>query len=420
MHVDVPTTAAHTRSSFLPVWAVTGATFLVVTSEMMPVGVLSPLAASLQISHGLAGMSLTVTGLIAAVVSTLAPILARRVDRRAILVGFMVALAAANALTACAPNFATLAGARVLLGIAMGMVWGLAAGLGPRLVSGARVGRATTLIFSGVAIASVLGVPLGTAVADFAGWRAAFWGLAALGIVSSVLLRALLPPLPAAESVRLGTVFGVLRTPGVAWGLAITGLVVLAHFSGYTYVRPVLESAFGIAASAVAGVLLVYGIAGVAGNFVLGAVAGRSPRFAVLLAVGAVAAATWGIAAISEPVSGLVFALVVVWGLGYGGVSVSTQSWTAAADPGRVEASAAIWAGVFNASIAVGSAIGGIAVNVSGPRAAMLLAGLLAVAAWGLAGATRPVPRAARSGHPAAAARATRRRARASSRPEEA
>lgn len=377
--------------SVVPAVAVALATFLVVTSEMMPVGVLTPIARDLAVSTGLAGTSLTITGLVAAVVCVFAPVFARRADRRSIMVGFMVVLAAANVLTAVAPNFAVLAAARVLLGVAMGMVWGLAAGLAVRLVEPRRVPVATTLIFSGVSIASVLGVPLGTFVAEQAGWRAAFWILGVLGLLTAGVLRLLLPPLPAgAEPARLSRVFGVLRIRGVAVGLAITGLVVFGHFTGYTYVRPLLESQFGLAAGTVALALLVYGVAGVAGNFGIGPVAGRYPKPAVLLAVGGVTVAALLIAADLTSSTLAAFALLVLWGAGYGGVSVSTQSWIAAASPAHIEASSALWSGVFNASIALGAVVGGRALDSGGSTSAMWAAAVIAAVALLLAVLQRP------------------------------
>ncbi|MDK0522840.1 MFS transporter [Streptomyces sp. ML-6] len=380
---------ARTRS-LLPVVAIALCTFLVVSSEMMPVGVLTPMAGSLGISEGVAGLSLTITGLVAAVVATVAPALVGRADRRGVLVLFMCVLTAANALTALAPDFLVLAGARVLLGVSMGMVWGLAAGLGSRLAEPGRAALATTLIFSGVSIASVLGVPLGTFVADSFGWRSAFWALSAAGAFASVLLLVVLPPVPVAGRVRLGAGFGVLRNPGVSAGIAISVLVVLGHFAGYTYVRPFLESEAGLSPALVAAALLAYGVAGVLGNFVVGSLAGKSARAAVMVAVGGVVAATsalafgGGAAALSASV------LLVVWGLGYGGVSVSTQTWTAAADPERVEASSALWAGAFNASIAVGSVAGGAVIDGAGETAVMRVAAFGALCAFVVAVVARP------------------------------
>ncbi|WP_369182182.1 MFS transporter [Streptomyces sp. Y1] len=381
--------AAVPAHRWAPVLAVALTTFTTVSSEMMPVGLLTPMSDTLGVSEGVTGLSLTITGLIAAVLSLLTPALIGLRDRRTVLIASVAVLALADALTALAPDFLGLAAARVLLGVAMGIVWGLAAGLGPRLADGPRLALVTTLIFSGVSIASVLGVPLGTYLAALAGWRSAFWALTLLGAACAVVLAATLPALPVHERVRAGGPAGALRHRGVAAGLAISALAALGHFTGYTYVRPVLEADAGLGTGVIASCLLVYGLAGVAGNFSLGALAGRRPRTAVLTALGGVALA----AGLLPPATGspaAVLLVLVLWGVAYGGVSVSTQTWVRTAAPALVEPAAALWAGVFNASIGLGSLAGGLVVDQAGNRAALLTAALCTAAGWLLAVFSRP------------------------------
>ncbi|MFC4223503.1 MFS transporter [Lysinibacter cavernae] len=376
----------------LAVLAVAFSTFLVVTSEMMPVGALTLIADDMDVSAGTAGMTLTITGLVAALACTLAPVLARQIDRRIIMVAFMLTLAAANVMTALAPNFAVLAVARVLLGIAMGMVWGLAAGLGGRLVPSHRIGTAMTVIFSGVSVASVVGVPLGTYVADVANWRVAFWLIAGLGTIAAMLLWLFLPALPATESAKLRTTFAAIRTPGVTCGLIITGLVVFGHFTGYTYVRPILESQFGLTTTTIAAALMMYGIAGLAGTFLFGPLAHRAPKAAVVLTVSGVTAATTLLAINVSAAAIAAFVTLALWGIAYGGISVSTQAWTASADPARVESSSALWSGLFNASIAMGSVTGGIVMDQAGEGLTLWFATSLSLVAVAFAVFTRPRP----------------------------
>ncbi|MFE4517920.1 MFS transporter [Kitasatospora sp. NPDC056783] len=391
-----PPAGPPTAHRWFPVLAVALATFTLVSSEMMPVGLLTPMSHSLGVTDGATGLSLTITGLIAAALSPFAPALVGPRDRKAVLVAFMLLLSLANAVTALAPDFAVLAVGRVLLGAAMGIVWGLVASLGPRLADGPRLALAMTLIFSGVSIASVLGVPLGTYLAALLDWRAAFWALALLGAASAAVLASTLPPLPARRRARPDGLAGVLRHRGVATGAVITAFVVLGHFAGYTYVRPVLEADAGLSTGTIATCLLVYGLAGVAGNFTLGPLSGRRPKTAVTLALAGVTLAT---ALLGSATGGLVTVLLVLvlWGVSYGGVSVSTQTWFRLADPARVEASAALWAGVFNASIALGSLAGGLVVDRAGDHAVLLTAAALAGAGLLLTLFSRPDRRADRA-----------------------
>jgi predicted MFS family arabinose efflux permease len=226
----------------------------------------------------------------------------------------------------------------------MGGVWSVAAGLAGRLVPVGSVGRATATIFSGIAVASVLGVPAGTFLGELAGWRAAFVVVGALSAVVALAMAALLPPLPAERAPGLRGVAVLVGNPRVATGLVAVALLVTGHFGAYTYVRPVLEHG-GTGPALIGTLLLTYGVAGVLGSFVAGAAATRSVHRTVqalaLLLTGAVlllalAPAPYGL--------GAVLALVV-WGIAYGGVSVSAQTWMMAAAPHARETVSSLFAG---------------------------------------------------------------------------
>ncbi len=365
---------------WLGVTAVTAGTFTVVTSEMLPVGLLTPIGAALRVSEGSAGLALTVTGLVAAVSAPLLTAALSRIERRVVLCGLMAVLGLGNLGTAWAPTFGVLMGARVLVGVGMGGVWALAASSAARLVPARSVNAATSLVFSGVAVASVLGIPAGTVLGALAGWRIVFAAAAGLALLVLMVMAAALPRLPATEGAALGGVLRLTRQPGLRVALLVVAFLVTGHFAAYTYVRPVLEEVTGVGAETIGTLLLVYGIAGVAGNFGAGAAAARTPR-KTLIAIGSILAA----AAIALPVLGAsppqALVLMVVWGLAYGGVSVSTQNWVFAASPGAKEGASALFAGVFNAAIALGSLTGGLAADRVGLAAALWLGGALAVVA---------------------------------------
>ncbi|QKV70625.1 MFS transporter [Streptomyces harbinensis] len=364
--------------------AVTAATFTVVTSEMLPVGLLTPLGRDLGVSEGLAGLSLTVTGVLAALAAPLVVPAARGADRRRVLCALMLLLAAANALSAWAPGYAVLMGARVLVGVAMGGVWALAAGLGPRLAPPRTAGRATSLIFSGIAAASVLGVPAGAYLGELAGWRAAFTGGALLSLAVAGALAVLLPPLPPSGGAPgLGGVLRLFGDAGVRAPLLIVGLLVTGHFAAYTYIRPVLEETAGTRGALLSALLLLYGVAGLAGTFTAGAAVGRTVRGTVLGICGVL-----GVTVLLVPYAA---PLLLVWGVAYGGVAVAGQTWTqrAAPSPQAREGAGALFAMVINAAIALGALLGGRVADGFGPVATMWLGGALALAALGVTAAVR-------------------------------
>lgn len=370
MSSTVSTTAVDDSRTTPRRWAAVAvlslSTFLVVTSEMLPIGVLTPMAEGLGISTGATGSSLTVTGLVAAVTAPLVPRLLGGLDRRAVLAVAMVVLALGNALTALASGFAFMVLSRVILGLAMGTVWGMAAAVTTRLVAPRDVALSVSFVIGGVAAASVAGVPLGTMVGDALGWRAAFTALAVAALVLAAALTVALPrlPRPAASAGDDGPAPALL-TPAVAIGLAMVALLVTAHFAAYTYVRPVLEEHSGLAPTAIAPLLLVYGLFGLAGNFLAGATAARRSRLTILTLAGGIALAV-ALSALSGQTSWVAWVWIALWGAAYGGVSVAGQLWMTRAVPHRVEQIAGLYVGVFTASIALGALLGGVVVEAAG------------------------------------------------------
>lgn len=375
--LPTPDVALQRRRGGPAVLAVAAATFSVVTTEMLPVGLLTSIGAGLHVSDGTAGLAVTLPGLVAALAALLLPVAVRRADRRTVLAVLMALLAAANVASALAPAFGVLLAARVLVGVCIGGVWAIAAGLGVRLVHEEGAGRATAVIFSGIAVASVLGVPAGTLLGELAGWRWGFAALAVLALAVAGLLVAALPRLPADRGVRLGAFPGLLRIGRLRAGLLAVTLLVTGHFAAYTYVRPVLERVPGIGAGLVSGLLLAYGTAGIVGNFAGGAVAARDPRRALL----AICAALGAVVLLMVPAGGSLaasVALLVAWGLAYGGVSVSAQNWVMAAAPHAREAASALFAGIFNVAIALGAFAGGRVADNRGAGGVLWLGGALA------------------------------------------
>jgi predicted MFS family arabinose efflux permease len=185
-------------------------------------------------------------------------------------------------------------------------------------------------------------------------------------------------------------VAALLRNPRVVTGLGVVALLVTGHFGAYTYVRPVLEQR-AVDAPLIGTLLLVYGVAGVAGNFVAGTAAARAVRRTVAVLAGLVVGAVVLLAlAPSAPAAAIA---LVVWGLGYGGVSVSAQTWMTAAAPDARETASSLFAGVFNGAIALGALCGGLVVDGFGPTAVLVWGGALAAAALAAVALGRaPVP----------------------------
>jgi predicted MFS family arabinose efflux permease len=376
-------TAAH--NPWLAVIAVGLATFAVVTTEMLPVGLLTPIATALQVSAGSAGLMISLPALLAAVFAALVVIASGGVDRRKILCGLLALLLLANTASALAPNLGWMLAARTLVGLCMGGIWAIAGGLAARLVPGQAVGLATAVIFGGVAAASVLGVPLGALVGDLLGWRWAFALMALLSAGVLVLHLAVVPALPASTSVTLRQFVELLGNRKLQAGLLLTLLLVTGHFAAFTFARPLLQKVAGLDAQWIGAGLFAYGAAGIAGNFLAGPRAAGNPAPALMaIAAGLLLTAVLYLSLGGWAPGGI--ATLLVWGLAYGGVSVTLMTLMMKAAPEAVELAAAWYVGVFNIAIALGAWVGGLALDGSGLAANLWLLGGFACCALGLSG----------------------------------
>ena len=360
--------------SWLAVLAVALGTFLVVTVENLPMGLLTSIGGGLHISDGQVGLLVTVSGLVAAATAAILPVLIRRLDRRIVLLGLIALVVLGNLASAVTPNYALLLVARLFIGVSIGGFWALAAGLGVRLVPESHVARATSLIFFGAMAANVLGVPAGTLIGSLTNWRVAFGALAGVALLLVVALVVLLPKMPAADPVRLRTLAEQLRKPAIRVGVIATFLLVSGHYGAFTFVSPILQDISGISSRAIGPLLLAFGVAGIIGNFIAGAAAGRNVRRTIIivslaLAVILVAYPLLG----GTPVSGSI--LLILWGVAFGGLPVSVQTWIIKAAPNATEAATSLNTSMFNLAIALGALFGAFVVD------SIALVGVLWVAA---------------------------------------
>ncbi|MEV8532500.1 MFS transporter [Streptomyces sp. NPDC051211] len=364
--MTAPVPPATPVKAWSAVLAVSLGIFCLITSELLPVGLLTPVGTELEVSDGTAGLMVTVPGLVAALCAPLVTVGTGRLDRRLVLCVLIGLMAAANLAAAAASAFPVLLAARLLVGVSVGGFWAIAGGLALRLVPPHQVGRAMAVIFGGVSIASVLGVPAGTLLGELSGWRVAFAAVGGLGLVSLLALVLLLPPLPPRQTVTFPELPALLRShPGVRAGVIVTFLVVTGQFAAYTFVRPVLQDVSGVEAGLISTLLLGYGVAGVAGNFLAGT---RDARRTLLVIGPALTAVLTLIGLLGSPAAGAV--LLLAWGLAYGGVSVSVQNWMNKAAPEATEAASSLMVAMFNLAIAAGALLGGLAVDTVGTAAA--------------------------------------------------
>ncbi|MCS6550034.1 MFS transporter [Curtobacterium flaccumfaciens pv. flaccumfaciens] len=371
-------TSSAARRGWLSVTSVALGSFVLVLSEFLPIGLLPAIADDLDVGIGTAGLMVVATGLVGAVAAPVVTVLTSRLDRRVVLVSLTVLLVIADGLAAIAPSFWVLLIARMLLGVGIGGFWAIGAGIAGRLVRPELTIRATSLITAGVSVATVVSLPLGALVSSLASWRLGFVIGGALGLVALVLQLAMLPRIPAQQRVRFATLGSLLRVPRARVGLIAAAFVFAAQFAAYTYIAPYLQQLVGVGPDTVTIALLVFGVAGIIGNFAAGFTLDRSVLGTIGTSKFVLAAAVVLLPLLAHSVVG-VFVLLVVWGLVWGALPLGMQTWMSTASPAGSETGLALFVTTIQLAIAAGSVLGGAAVSSFGLAADFWLAGGVAI-----------------------------------------
>jgi predicted MFS family arabinose efflux permease len=362
--------------AWMAVFSLAMGVFGLLTAEYLPASLLTLMATDLGVSEALAGQAVTVTAVVALFAGLLVPGLTRSIDRRWVLLGFSTLMVASNLLVAVSSSFAVLLLMRILLGIALGGFWSMAAAVAMRLVPSALLPRALSIIFSGIAIGTVVAVPMGSYLGGLYGWRSAFLAAAAVGIVTLAFQSFTLPRLAPRRPARLRTVLEVLLRPGIAMGMFGCVLVHSGHFAMFTYVRPFLEGTTGIGAQGLSLMLLGFGVANFAGTLVAGKLLERHPLATLVSMPALVGVAALGLVLLPASVPGQAV-LVAIWGLAFGGVPVAWSNWVANAVPDQAESAGGMVVASVQSAIATGAAAGGAMFSLGGSAGVFVAAGVL-------------------------------------------
>ena len=346
--------------------------FLLVTAEFLPNGMLTEMADGLGVTPGQAGQTVTVTALVGLIVAPTVGIIFPRIDRRSLLVWMALAAAASNLIVAIAPNLPLILGARFLLGAALSTFWSMSITVAVRIAGPERLGRAVMFTSAGTSLATVAGVPVGVMLSELLDWRAVF---ALTGVVTGLLaigLRTLLPPVPAAQVSGFGLLIDTIRRPGVGLGLSGHVLVVLGHFLAYTYIRLALERMPDVDAGTIVMLLALFGVGGLVGNITIGVIVDRTFRLFAVLAPAVIAATVAATILLSGSVLGVGVA-VFVWGFFFASWLLVVNTWVGHRMPDRLEAGGSLVVVGFQAAIMVAAGVGGILVDSIGVEPSYVL-----------------------------------------------
>lgn len=298
----------------IPLIALAVAAFAIGTTEFVIMGLLPEVASSLSVSVPSAGLLVSGYALGVAVGAPILAVATSRMPRKIALQLLMVVFIAGNLLCALAPNYTVLMIARVVTSFAHGSFFGIGSVVAASLVPADKRASAIAMMFTGLTLANVLGVPLGTFIGQLDGWRAAFWAVTGLGVLALVAVTSLVPNRHDSGPTRLGHEVRVLQDVQVWLALTMTVLGFGSVFVVFTYIAPLLERVTGISPHGVTLVLVLFGIGLTVGNTLGGKLADRA-LMPSLMGILVAMALVMAVLSVALPHVVPTVATVFVWGI---------------------------------------------------------------------------------------------------------
>jgi DHA1 family inner membrane transport protein len=373
------------RQSNLALAALALGAFAVGTAELVVVGILNLVAKGTDVSGSTAGQLVTAYALGIAIGAPILTAVTTRFGRRLVLRVALGAFVAGNVLAALATSFGMLLVARVLTGSIHGLFIGVASVIAAGLVAPERRGQAISMVFGGIAVATVAGVPAGTLIGQTLGWHAAFAAIVALALVALVASFWFVPEVAGRGSGGLRVQARAAFAPRVLAMLGVGLLLMGGQFTAFTYLTPFLGKVTGISGALVSVFLLAFGIAAAVGTVLGGRAADRSATTTLLIANTALIGALGALYLVgATPI--LVIVALAAWGLAGFAIIPALQLRVITLAGAGGDLAATLGASAVNAGIAGGSLIGGAVLASHGAGdtvlAAMILCALALPATW--------------------------------------
>jgi DHA1 family inner membrane transport protein len=350
----------------LPLLALAVAAFGIGTSEFVIMGLLPDVARDLAVSIPAAGMLVSAYALGVTIGAPIVAIVVANMPRKQALMRLIGIFIVGNLLCAIAPGYAVLMGARIVTAFCHGAFFGIGSVVAAGLVAPNRRAQAIALMFTGLTLANVLGVPLGTALGQVAGWRATFWAVTGIGVAAAIALAVCLPAKIEMHKASLVHEFTVLRNPQVLMVLGISVLASASLFSVFTYITPILEDVTGFTPHAVTLVLLLFGLGLTVGSTLGGRLADWRLMPSLLTVLVLIAAIETVFAVTMHSTVGAM-ATVFVWGVLAFAIVPPLQMLIVDRASHAPNLASTLNQGAFNLGNATGAWLGGAAIGAGAP-----------------------------------------------------
>jgi MFS transporter, DHA1 family, inner membrane transport protein len=347
----------------LALYALTAGAFGIGTTEFVIMGLLLQVAADLHVSVAAAGLLISGYALGVFVGAPLLTVLTSRMPRKAVLVALMVIFTVGNLACALAPNYGVLMIARVITSLAHGTFFGVGAVVATGLVAEDRKASAISVMFTGLTVATLLGVPAGAWLGLHFGWRATFWAVAAIGVIATLVIATLVPTAKDNTSpIAVRAELKAIARPPVLLGLLMTVLGFAGVFTVFTYIQPILTRVTGFADTAVSPILLVFGVGLIAGNLLGGRLADRRLMPALLATLTTLAVVLGAMTLVLHDRT-LTVIFVGLLGVAAFATVPPLQLWVLQKAGGAQSLASSLNIGAFNLGNALGAWLGGVVIE---------------------------------------------------------
>ena len=341
--------------------------FAMVTSEFQVSGMITVMAADLEVTISQVGYLVSVYAFAMAFGGpVLAIALLRMPPKRSLMILFVIFIGG-ESIGAVGPSYPALAAARLMTGAASGAFFGAALAICAHLVAAQQRGWATSMVLAGIMVGTVLGLPLANLIGAHFGWRVSFWVTAGLATVAALVSMKSIPFIPPPATINLRSEITALKNPGLLAAFSTSLLIIGATFAAFTYFIPILKNVSGFSDTIVAALLFIYGAATVTGNTVVGKLA---DRYTILTLTAGLAMLTTFLTLFAVFADNKAVSVLSLVGIGLVGVTMNpamvARVMRAANDRPLVNT---IHTSVITLGIVIGAFSGGLCISLGyGPR----------------------------------------------------
>ncbi|MEF9958270.1 MAG: MFS transporter [Acinetobacter sp.] len=352
---------------------------VLIASEFMPVSLLTPIALDLKMTEGQVGQAIAISGIFAVITSLMISKLTRNWDRRSVMLGLTLLMILSGIIITFSHNALVFMLGRAILGIVIGGFWSMSTAIVMRLVPFNDVSKALGLLNGGNALATTIAAPLGSFLGSVIGWCGAFFSIVPIAIIALLWQVKTMPsPPPIKTQQNLGHVFLLLKRPVICLGMFAILFLFMGQFALFTYLRPFLEKVTLVNANQLSILLLILGIAGLLGTFIISHILHKH-LYRYLVLIPFTMAFLAGALILFGHHVWIIAVLMALWGLIGTSAPVAWNTWLTRSLPHEAETGGGLMVAIIQFAITLGATFGGLLFDWHGYQATFILSAVVLV-----------------------------------------